>query len=194
MTEPERRPVFGVVAEDKTDCEALAVAIRRIARRPSLAVEGRKGDGCGGIASRGDRLILQLERQYACTAFVVLHDLDKKREPELRDSLNRRLSIARNCLICIPAEELEAWFWSDQAVLDHVSSKPGLKKALPNPHLLDDPKGALEKLSLSGNKRPRYTTNKNPELMKILDFALCAKVCPAFKQLQDFVLAQFASP
>jgi Domain of unknown function (DUF4276) len=87
--------------------------------------------------------------------------------------------------ICIPVEELEAWFWSDPDVVRYVGQGKGEAKV--NPHLIIKPKEELIKLSLGANKRPRYSTNMNVELAEILNLELCATRCPSFKNLLNFL-------
>lgn len=87
---------FGILAEDATDCMKL------------LAREG-------------------------CAAVIVVHDLDRNPhngelndEPALRRALEEiEVPSTLTRLICIPVEELEAWFWADPEVLALV--RPGTK-------------------------------------------------------------------
>jgi len=87
--------------------------------------------------------------------------------------------------ICIPIEELEAWFWSDPEVIKYIGRGKG--KAEANPHKISKPKEKLIKLSEGGNRKPRYSTNMNAELADMLNLELCADRCPAFKGLIKFL-------
>jgi Domain of unknown function (DUF4276) len=88
-------------------------------------------------------------------------------------------------LVCIPVEELEAWFWSDPAVVREVGRGRG--DAHSSPHLIKRPKEALARLSIGANRKPRYSTNDNAKLAEKLDLALCAKRCSSFRALNDFI-------
>jgi hypothetical protein len=129
-----------------------------------------------------------------CDAFIIVHDLDRNPknnslndEKQLRDHLELSCSNINSIrkYICIPIEELEAWFWSDPEVVKYVGRGKG--KAHPNPHLIIKPKEELIKLSIGENRKPRYSTNMNLELAEKLNLELCATRCPSFKNLLDFL-------
>lgn len=91
--------------------------------------------------------------------------------------------------ICIPVEEIEAWFFSSEKVLARICGKP--QSAHPSPHRISQPKEKLIDLSRGANKRPRYSQNDNSKLAEDLDLAECAKRCLAFDLLNRFVLGLF---
>lgn len=193
---PKHKDVmFGVIAEDDSDCEAIKVLINRLAPADSVvrpSVKCRRGDGGGGVKQRGARFLSLLADQ-GCSAFIIVHDRDSHEESTLRETLAKRVVGERDdCIICIPCEELEAWFWSDQRVLDAIATKPGLAKAAPNPHLVKDPKGALTRLSMDGRRRPRYAVTDNAQLMKLLDIEACARACPAMHELRTFIAGRLS--
>jgi len=88
--------------------------------------------------------------------------------------------------ICIPIEEVEAWFFSDPKILKKYGAAG---KATASPHSVRRPKETLRALSKWENKKPRYSTNENPRLAAELDLDLCAKRCPAFRAFRTFVAA-----
>jgi hypothetical protein len=186
---------IGVLAEDATDCNAVGVLIRRIAgevRGPPVGINKYSGKGCHRLR-KGAEPKMKLMADEGCVAAVLVHDLD--RDPnngELNDeaALRAKLeaielpaNLAR--LICIPVEELEAWFWSDPAVIEEVGRGKG--KAHPSPHLIKSPKEELIRLSIGANKRPRYSTNDNDKLAAKLDLGICAQRCASFRLLMEFV-------
>ena len=155
-----------------------------------------------GIAKRnppsgraGCAALRKAAKTYMCTAVILLHDLDLSRENnELNDEGRLRARLAAipvpsgiDRLICIPVEELEAWFWADQNVLDRVG--PG-GKASASPHLIKRPKEQLRDLSWRAHRKYSYATTRNPELAEFLDLELCARRCPSFAELRAFVAAQ----
>ncbi len=187
---------FGVLAEDMTDCDAIGVLIVRIAqqvRADPVSLSKDAGKGCSRLRKAAEPK-LKLMARDGCAAAVLVHDLD--RDPnngELNDeaALRRKLEAIAwpaqlRKLICIPVEELEAWFWSDPAVLEEVGRGNG--KAHPSPHLIRQPKEKLIRLSIGANKKPRYSTNDNGELAKKLDLSLCAQRCASFRMLKEFVV------
>ena len=132
--------------------------------------------------------------QEGCTAFIVIHDLDLNPdngslndEVKLRETLEKKASHlkAGRKHICIPVEEMEAWFWSDPEVVRHIGQGKG--KANENPHQIRKPKEELLKLSRGENRKPRYSTNMNVELAAMLNLELCSDRCPSFNNLLHFL-------
>lgn len=185
--------MIGVLGEDETDVRTLRVLIQRLLRA-NVAVKPRSPPrgGCAALRRVAAAYMRELS-QCGCTALVFVHDLDRNpNNGELNDeaALRTRLEaiavpvgIAR--LICIPVEELEAWFWSDQGVLDRIGKGAG--HAMPSPHALKQPKEALIRLSRRAHGKAVYSPNMNPELAEDLDLETCAARCPAFRELRSFV-------
>jgi Domain of unknown function (DUF4276) len=124
--------------------------------------------------------------------FIIVHDLDRNPENDalndevkLRKTLEASSSDVTNKCICIPIEEIEAWFWSDKEVVHHIGQGKGNARA--NPHLISQPKEKLIELSKGENRKPRYSTNMNVELAEMLDLEICADRCPSFKDLVEFL-------
>ncbi len=186
---------IGVLAEDATDCDVVAVLVRRIAKEVTSAQIGIDKHSTGGCAElrRKARVKMQQMVGEGCAAAIVVHDLDlNPNNYELNDeaALRRRLEAievppALTRLICIPVEEVEAWFWADLAVVQIVGRGKG--KDHPSPHLIKQPKEQLQRLSAAANGKPRYSTNNNQALAEKLDLAICAKRCSSFRALYDFV-------
>lgn len=179
----------GVIAEDETDGQTLRTLIKRL-RGSETKVLTRSDNGCSAIPRKGARWVNDLVRS-GCDAIIVVHDLDRDPNGQLRSE-----AVLRGCLleitgpdrrrhVCIPIEELEAWFWADPKVLELVARRP--MAAAPHPERLRQPKEALIKLSRDAGRKPRYATNDNPKLAEVLDLGLCAQRCPAFHALRDFV-------
>jgi hypothetical protein len=183
----------GVLAEDQSDCDAIAVIIRRL--RSDLGVNPFGAKGAARLMRKAlPRINQWLEK--GCVAFIVVHDLDRdKATGALRDqaALIRELEAieyprgAERRLICVPVEQLEAWFWSDQNVLNKVA-RGNPVQASHQPHKINDPKGELARLSRR-NGKSQYSTNDNEDLARLLDLKLCAERCPEFAELCNFVEA-----
>jgi hypothetical protein len=188
---------FGILAEDTTDCDALAILVRNIAGPATIGVKTQSFGGCARLRQKAAPTMKLLARE-GCAAVIVVHDLDRDpQNGELNDeaALRRQLEDievprALSRLICIPVEELEAWFWSDPAVLALVS--PGAKEHV-SPHLLRQPKEKLIALSRGDNKKARYSTVMNKTLAAKLNLDLCASRCAAFRHLRDFVRQTIAA-
>lgn len=184
---------IGVLGEDATDCKTISVILRRIIPK-EVGVQRRappKG-GCAALRRAAEAYMKDLVRG-GCSAIVLVHDLDLDAansqlncEPTLRAHLNTiAVPSGAERLICIPVEELEAWFWADQVVLDKVGRGHGKAERWPQQHVRK-PKEALRNLSAKAHHKPVYSTNDNHELAEILNLELCAERCPSFRDLLLF--------
>jgi hypothetical protein len=205
---------IAVIAEDNTDCAAIQNIIHRVLD-PNISTKTWASKGCSHLRRKLSSQLSALSN-VGCNAFVIVHDLDRNPEngmlndeAQLRKQLTEKASASKaersTCHICIPIEELEAWFWSDPDILSYVSTgkvkapentnlkresskKNNLKvKASENPHLLVKPKEKLKELSSKEQQRPRYSTNMNAELAKRLNLELCAQRCGSFRELLEFL-------
>ena len=176
---------FGVLAEDATDVGVLRVLIQR-RLGGGAKVLGRAGKGCARVRSKAQSWMAQFSAA-GIREVVIVHDCDNRaREQQLRrelEAIDVPQGIERH--ICIPVEEMEAWFWADPRVVREIGRGKG--NASLSPHLIQGPKEALIRLSRDANKRPRYTTQENERLAKMLDMELCARCCPSFRDLLDFL-------
>ena len=184
---------IAIIAEDDTDCKTVRKIVHRLlGNNISTKMWGSKG--CSKLRRKLPVKIKELSRE-GCNAFVILHDLDRNpqngdpnNELELREKLEKSISNLQGIRkhICIPMEELEAWFWSDPEVIKHIGRGKGQAKA--NPHTIPKPKEELLKLSIGENRQPRYSTNMNAELAAMLNLDICCDRCPSFKELRSFLL------
>jgi Domain of unknown function (DUF4276) len=117
-------------------------------------------------------------RLRGCDKIVVVRDQDRDAEADIRAALESQGKPPLPAIVCIPVEELEAWFLCDPVVLHAVSGRK--TKGHSNPHLVSDPKGELIRMSRDAQRRPRYSTNDNAQLAQLLNIDLCRKTCPSF--------------
>lgn len=159
------RLTIGLIAEDRTDCEAIKEIVKRV--RSQAKTKSWASKGCSHLRRKLQAKINNMSEQ-GCTAFIILHDLDRNplnnslnNEHQLREELKQKSVFhpQKNVHICIPIEELEAWFWSDQKIVSDLGKGKG--KSHRNPHLITKPKEKLIKLSQGENRKPRYSTNMN---------------------------------
>jgi len=186
------KPAIAVIAEDRTDCETFRNIVHKVLGKQTT-VRQWGANGCS-ILKRKLPATLKTLHSTGCNAFIIVHDLDRNpQNNSLNDEkvLRQDLEVASSELkiinkhICIPIEELEAWFLSDPSVIEHIGKIQG--KEYSNPESISKPKELLIKLSVGENKKYRYTTNMNPGLIEILNFDLCARRCAAFKNLLSFL-------
>lgn len=188
----------GVMGEDRTDTDTLTVLVRRIV--PGVGVDARAPAvgkaGCAALRKRAPDFARELVA-HGCSALVLVHDLDRDgNNGELKDEEELRRALARLIpaelgprLICIPVEEMEAWFWACQTALDRVGK--GFARASASPHLVKQPKEALVRLSARAHRKPVYSTNMNRAMAEVLDLDSCTARCPSFRGLREFLGRQF---
>jgi hypothetical protein len=188
---------IGILAEDQTDCDTVSTLVRRIiaeAARPPVSIKKIGYKGCAKLRTKAEADLKLLARE-GCSAVVIIHDLDRNPannmlndEGALRAKLTEiEVPTRLERHICIPVEELEAWFWSDPEVVRDIGRGSGAAHA--EPHRIAKPKETLQRLSRGANGKHRYSTNDNPALAAKLDMAICAARCPAFRGLREFVRA-----
>ncbi len=184
--------LIALIAEDDTDCDTVREIIHRVLGN-NTKIKSWASKGCSTLKRKLSAKLTAMSNE-GCNAFIIVHDLDRNpQNNSLNDELKLRKSLdsassgfkSDKKHICIPIEELEAWFWSDPQVVRQVGRDRG--KAHSNPHLITKPKENLIKLSIGDNRKPRYSTNMNVELAKILNLELCSDRCPSFKKLLEFL-------
>jgi hypothetical protein len=188
-----------VIVEDQTDGDVIRVVLRRTVGN-NAAVKIRSQKGCANIKAKAKRIIEDEYLRNGVSHIIVVRDLDRRPQANvLNDEAELRRSLTECChtpdisvqkLICIPVEELEAWFWSDPEILKLVAGGKETK-AHPEPHRIASPKEKLERLSRDKGGKPRYSTQDNRDLAEKLDLELCVNRCPSFKALIQFAKASF---
>ncbi|KHG39400.1 MULTISPECIES: DUF4276 family protein [Aphanizomenon] len=183
---------IALIAEDNTDCEAIRTIVHRVLGA-EVTTKKWASKGCSSLTKKL-RAKLKLLSSEGCNIFIVVHDLDRNpqngslnNEQALRSKLEELSSEIESLKkhICIPIEELEAWFWSDPEVIKYLGGEKG--KAHPNPHEIKSPKEKLIELSVGENRKPRYSTNMNVELAERLNLNICSNRCASFKNLLNFL-------
>jgi hypothetical protein len=183
---------IALIAEDNTDCEAIRTIVHRVLGA-EVTTKKWASKGCSSLTKKL-RAKLKLLSTEGCNIFIVVHDLDRNpqngslnNEQALRSKLEELSSEIESLKkhICIPIEELEAWFWSDPEVIKYLGGEKG--KAHPNPHEIKSPKEKLIELSVGENRKPRYSTNMNVELAERLNLNICSDRCASFKNLLNFL-------
>jgi hypothetical protein len=183
---------IALIAEDDTDCDAIRKIVHRVLGE-DVTTKKWASKGCSALKKKLTAKLKLLSNE-GCSIFIIVHDLDRNpqndslnNETELRSKLEKLSSGVEsfNKHICIPIEELEAWFWSDPEVIKYLGGEKG--KAHPNPHEIKSPKKKLIELSVGENRKPRYSTNMNVELAERLNLNICSDHCPSFKNLLNFL-------
>lgn len=184
-------PAVGVIAEDNTDVETIRVIIRRVLGT-HWGVKGKSGKGCARARKKATAWLKQFGTNGVHNV-IILHDLDlnpANGAPNDLDALRVRLEAfevprAMQRYVCIPVEELEAWFWACSTTLEGIAKKP--QRAVAHPETIRQPKEKLIALSRREGRVATYSTNDNPRLAEHLNIDECAKRCPSFAGLLAFL-------
>ena len=122
---------------------------------------------------------------------ILVHDLDTNKLEELRAELKRTTKghSFDHHLICIPIQEIEAWFLSDGLALRDVCKLKKTPKMPISPEKVVSPKEFLENLVYKeSNKGRRYLNTKDNEKMALkISLVETERKCPSFKELSLFL-------
>lgn len=188
---------IGLLTEDQTDANAVAILVKRIAKEAQAIEPGvhkHWEKGCARVRRKA-RAKLEWMQSDGCTGAIIVHDLDRNPiNHQLNDAVALRNELESIAVphglvrhVCIPIEELEAWFWADEATVKLATHDNKHARAHHSPESIKQPKEEFERLSRGANGKSRYNTNKNPDLAEKLNLAICEKRCPSFRALADFV-------
>lgn len=182
--------MFAVLAEDRSDVDALVVLIRRINDTPKAPIRRKGFSGCGELCRKAWSHIKAFAEEGA-TRFVICHDSDGNDPAAIRrkvsGSITAKITLPPSCFIVVPVQELEAWMIADEAAIRAVI--PSLVIApVSRPELINSPKEWLIRESKRGRSRPLYVpTAHNDKVAADLDVAKVRAKCPSFGELVDFV-------
>lgn len=181
---------IGIIAEDSSDYESSKAIIKRIINKKNITFKKAIGNGCGKLRRKALDYAVDLKKR-GCNLIIVIHDLDRNDLNILRTELEK---IVDGCskiekFVCIPVEELEAWFLSDPAGLkDALKLKrvPSIKRP---PETITSPKEFLRDLIFScSDKEKIYINTKHNELIsQSISLELMKQKCPSFQLLFDYV-------
>lgn len=187
-----RKIRVGIIAEDISDVNAVKILIRRIKNRDNIGIKKFVGQGNGRILKkcRSWASILKIK---GCHSLILIHDLDKKDLDELRKDL---MEVLLPCpinkyLICIPIEEIEAWWLSDPEGIKTALNLTTVPNVRGNPQNISSPKEHLSTLvkRCSKNTRVFINTKHNERIAATLNIAKIMK-CPSFIPFFNFVNTQ----
>jgi hypothetical protein len=119
---------------------------------------------------------------------VVVHDLDKRDERELREFLERQLEYLREeqKLVLIPIEEIEAWLLCDPRALRDTFHMTRLPRLSASPERVRNPKELLGKIINGASKTHYVNTIHNKRIVGNLSLSMLTR-CPSFKPYPRFL-------
>ncbi|TSC60263.1 MAG: Uncharacterized protein LiPW15_141 [Parcubacteria group bacterium LiPW_15] len=184
---------IGIIAEDESDFESSKILIRRLTKKKNLDFRKSLANGCGRLKRKAPTFAVDLKNR-GCDLLILMHDLDKNNLEKLRTELGKLLrgNPFPKYFVCIPIEEIEAWFLSDPATIKKVFKLKRTPKVGDEPESIDSPKEKLGEYvySCSGNEKKYINTHHNAQLASQVSLDLIRKKCGAFNELCNFILTQ----
>jgi hypothetical protein len=182
---------IGIICEDNSDFDSIKEIIRRIVGINNLDYKKQCGEGSSRIRSKCSKWAEQL-KDRGCQLIIVVHDLDRENHSTLEQKLTRDISTsgAPHNYVCIPIEELEAWFIANPETLKSHFNLNRLPPFRGNPENILSPKEAIKRqVRLCSGGRARYiNTTHNPKLAERIDLGQLYNKSQSYKKLHDYLL------
>lgn len=181
---------IGVIAEDKSDISVINEIFLKYMEHSDFKVHKFVGGGCGKLRQKCSSWTDMLFKQ-GCEHVIVIHDLDRNIEIELKEMLDKKVPKKKypNSLIVIPIEELEAWLLTDATALQkafNMRKKPKPRKAVER---IDSPKEYLEKLVWLTDRKRYLNTVHNQKIASHTTLTNL-KRCKSFIPLDAYICEQ----
>lgn len=181
---------IGIIAEDNSDFETAKILIKRILNRDNLSFKKAVGNGCGKLRRKALDYAIDL-RKRGCDMLILIHDLDKHVHRELLEDLHLKLEDAPidKKFVCIPIEELEAWFLGDPQAIKNTFNLARIPRFKGRPETINSPKETLgEQIYLCSNKSTIFLNTKhNQKIAAHICIETVKQRCPSFDLLHNFV-------
>lgn len=188
MAGSNRTHLIGVIAEERNDVDVLYQLTCKLIRENSFAFKTFIGHGCGKIR-RNCRLWAETLIERGCKYVVVLHDLDRHTEADLRRQLERDLKgiNAKISIVLIPAEEIEAWLLSDPDAIKVTFRMRKVPKISTQPETIRSPKEFLGSIVEKHSKTTYLNTIHNKSIATNVRLAAVNSRCPSFLPFPAFI-------
>lgn len=183
---------IGLAVEDESDFETVRILINRVILKEWIGFKKTLWNGCGRLHRKATDFARTLVSRW-CNLIIIVHDRDDNDLDKLREELQASLDKAYHTnFVCIPIEEIEAWFLSDTNALKVVF---GLTKEPKIPWSVENINSPKEKLgecvhSCSGGSKIYINTKHNPLIAARIDINKIYNKCSSFKEFFDFLRAQ----
>ena len=185
---------IAIFAEDNSDYDSIKTIIARLTGKDNLSFQKRIGHGCSKLR----RKCLDWSNEVFAQGYellIIVHDTDDDwTESSLKEHLNKLMKESHftDRYLCVPVEELEAWFLSDPMGMKSTLHLDRLPKIKGNPETISSPKEYLgEEVRKCSNGRVQYVnTVHNSKLAQSLDLVQVGKKCSTFNSFRDFILSK----
>ena len=178
---------MGVIAEENNDVDVISAITAKIVRDNSFSVAKFVGHGCGKVRRKCSAWAKNL-KDKGCDLIVVIHDLDRHKESELRQDLEGKLECTEGtaALVLIPIEEMEAWLLTDGKALKAVFKMRRIPKIPKNTEAIQSPKEFLADVVSSNSKTQYLNTTHNKKLAAEIGLDSLNQ-CPSFTTFPPFI-------
>lgn len=183
---------IGIIVEDTTDYEAAKILIQRVTGKDNLTFKKAVSNGCGKLRRKALDYTNDLTKR-GCQMVIIIHDRDKNGHDELMSELSKivKPTTAKIKYICIPIEEMEAWFISDPQSIKESFNLKRLPKFKGNPETISSPKEVLaEQVYLCSDKSTIFLTKHNQKLAGVVSIDKAKEKCKSFSSLVEFLEKQ----
>ena len=181
---------IGIIAEDDSDVDSLQVLIKKITNK-NIATKRFVGKGCGKLKRKCSAWSFQLKNR-GCNLLIFIHDLDRWNLNELNTKLLESLlpSAIAKYIICIPIEEMEAWFLSDPRALRDAMNLKRIPNIKGLPESIKSPKEYLGQIifSASNGDKIYLNTKHNVKISEHVSIDSIKNRCPSFNPLYEFIM------
>lgn len=179
---------IGVIAEDASDVEVVVEILKKFSPDNTFQVKKFVGNGCGKLRNKCQSWSETLFKK-GCSHVLLLHDLDRNKECELRAKLQLKIPREKypNSLIVIPVEELEAWLLSDETALQSVFSLKERPKKYKNCEEVKSPKEELGRLIWSKATKRYINTVHNKKIAEKTSLESFRR-CTSFGPLDEYII------
>lgn len=184
---------IGIIAEDESDFEATKIIVKRIIDNDKIGFKPRISNGCGKLKRKAYDYAVDLHKR-GCNLLLLFHDLDRNNLTQLEKDLQEKLNgnPFENYFVCIPIEELEAWYLSDPESIKKTLNLKRKPKIKGKPEAIKSPKEYLGELiySCSDKEKIYLNTKHNQMLSENVSIELMKTNCKSFEKLYNFINKQ----
>ena len=182
---------LGVIAEENNDVDVISAITAKIVKENAFSVSKFVGHGCGKVRRKCSAWAKNL-KDKGCNVIVVIHDLDRYDESELRSDLESKLACTEGTatIVLIPIKEMEAWLLTDGKALKSVFKMRRIPKIPKNTEAITSPKEYLANVVSSNSKTQYLNTTHNKKLAHEIGLASLTR-CPSFATFPPFIKRAF---
>lgn len=182
---------IGVIAEEWNDIDVIYELTCKIIKENQFSFLKFAAHGCGKLQKKCSAWAENLLAR-GCSHLVVIHDLDKRDEKELRTMLENEIRVFTfdGTVVLVPIRAIEAWLLSDSKALKTVFNMRKLPKVPKSPEELYEPKKILGELVKQNSKAQYLNTIHNRRIAKEISFSKLRR-CRSFLQYPEFLIEAF---